>query len=299
MTALRIFCCNLAADCYSHFSSQIERKERFVRVLIMSDMEGVSGIVVWEQVNGGAPQYEEGRRLYTEEINAAVRGAKAAGADEIVVVDCHGAGGGWTFNSLIPELLDPDCDWVAHHPWSRYTELLERGCDAAVFVGMHARAGTPDGVLCHTISTTTWRNLWFNDDLVGESGINAALCGYYGCPVLFVSGDEAVAREAKALLGDGLTTVVVKRGLSRYSARQIPPVRARKLIEDGVVEALGNRKAVRPYVPARPTTITIDLGTVDSADQFRGRPGVEIVEPLKVVSRGRDWMEAWNQVWHY
>src|SRR5215831_1181170 len=265
----------------------------------MTDMEGVSGIVVWEQVNGGAPMYEEGRRLYTEEINAAVRGAKAAGADEIVVVDCHGAGGGWTFNSLVPELLDPDCDWVAHHSWSRYTELLEQGCDAVLLVGMHARAGTPDGVLCHTISTTTWRNLWFNDDLVGESGINAALCGHYGCPVLFVSGDEAVAREVKALLGNGLTTVAVKRGLTRYSARQIPPVRAPRMIEDGVVESLRNLKAVKPYVPARPTTITIDLGTVDSADQFRGRHGVEIVEPLKVVSRGRDWLEAWNQIWHY
>ena len=270
-----------------------------MRVLIMTDMEGVSGIVVWEQVNGGAPLYEEGRRLYTEEINAAVRGAKAAGATEIVVVDCHGAGGGWTFNSLVPELLDPDCDWVAHHAWSRYTELLEKGCDAALFVGMHARAGTPDGVLCHTISTTTWRNLWFNDDLVGESGINAALCGHYGCPVALVTGDEAVARETKALLGDGLLTVAVKRGLTRYSARQIPPVRARQMIEAGAKEALRNLGRLKLYVPAQPTTITIDLGTVDSADQFRGRPGVEIVEPLKVISRGENWLQAWNQIWHW
>lgn len=270
-----------------------------MRVLIMTDMEGVSGIVVWEQVNGGAPMYEEGRRLYTEEINAAVRGAKAAGATEIVVVDCHGAGGGWTFNSLVPELLDPDCDWVAHHAWSRYTELLEKGCDACLLVGMHARAGTPDGVLCHTISTTTWRNLWFNDDLVGESGINAALCGHYGVPILLVTGDEATCREVSDLLGSGLTTVAVKKGLTRYSARQIPPTRARKMIEDGARTALQNLKAVRPYVPAKPTTITIDLGTVDSAEQFRGRYGVEIVEPLKVVSRGPDWLTAWNQVWHY
>src|SRR6266545_3356339 len=109
-----------------------------MRVLIMSDMEGVSGIVVWDQVNGGAPMYEECRKLYTQEINAAVRGARAGGANEIVVVDCHGAGGGWTFNSLVPELLDPDCDWVAHHAWSRYTELLEQGCDACLLVGMHA-----------------------------------------------------------------------------------------------------------------------------------------------------------------
>ncbi len=270
-----------------------------MRVLIMTDMEGVSGIVVWEQVNGGAPMYEEGRKLYTEEINAAVRGAKAAGATEIVVVDCHGAGGGWTFNSLIPEMLDPACDWVAHHAWSRYTELLEKGCDACLLVGMHARAGTPDGVLCHTISTTTWRNLYFNDDLVGESGINAALCGHYGVPVLLVTGDEATCREVSGLLGAGLTTVAVKRGLTRYSARQIPPVRARAMIEDGARQALKNLKAVKPYVPGKPTTITIDLGTVDSAEQFRGRHGVEIVDPLKVVSRGKNWLTAWNQVWHY
>lgn len=270
-----------------------------MRVLIMADMEGVSGIVVWEQVNGGAPLYEEGRRLYTEEINAAVRGAKAAGAREIVVVDCHGAGGCWNFNSLIPELLDPDCEWVAHHAWGCYTELLEKGCDAALLVGMHARAGTPDGVLCHTISTTTWRNLYFNGQAVGETGINAALCGHYGCPILLVTGDEATCREARKLLGNKLTTVAVKRGLSRYSARQIPPVRARQRIEAGARKALQNLNAVKPYQPKRPVAITIDLGTVDSTDRFRGRPGVKIVGPLKVISRGKNWMEAWDRIWNY
>jgi D-amino peptidase len=270
-----------------------------MRILIMSDMEGVSGIVVWDQVTGGKPLYEEGRRLYTEEINAAVRGAKAAGATEIVVVDCHGAGGDWMFNSFVPEMLDPDCEWVAHHPWSRYTELLEQGCDPALLVGMHARAGTPDGVLCHTISTTNWQNLWFNDDLVGETGINAALCGHYGCPIALVTGDEATCREAQALLGDGVTTVAVKRGLSRFSARQIPPARARQMIEEGAKRALQQANTVKPYVPAKPTTITIDLPTVDAADYFRGRHRVEIVDPMRVVSRGDDWMQAWNQIWHY
>lgn len=270
-----------------------------MRVLIMSDMEGVSGIVVWEQVLGGEPMYEEGRQLYTEEINAAVRGAKAAGATEIVAVDCHGAGKHWSFNSFVPELLDPDCDWVAHHAWSRYTELLEQGCDGALFVGMHARAGTPDGVLCHTVSTTDWRNLWFNDTLVGETGINAALCGHYGCPVLLVTGDEATAREATELLGDGLTTIAVKRGLGRYSARNIAPARARQMIEEGARQALQNLKAVKPYVPSQPTTITIELGTVDNAAEYRGRPGVEIVDDLKVISRAGDWMDAWNQIWHW
>lgn len=270
-----------------------------MRVLIMSDMEGVSGIVTWSQVNGGAPQYEEGRRLYTEEINAAIRGAKRAGATEIVAVDCHGAGKDWSFNSYVHELLDPDCEYVTHHPWSRYTEMLENGCDAALMVGMHARAGTPDGVLCHTISTVKWHNLWFNDDLVGELGINAALCGHYGVPVLLVTGDTAVCRESSALLGDGLTTVAVKKGLSRYSARNIPPVRARKMIEEGAYQALQNLTAVKPYVPAKPTKITIEVDTPDKASDFKGRYGVEFIEPLKVVSSADDWMTAWNQIWHW
>lgn len=268
-----------------------------MRVLIMTDMEGVSGIVVWNQVTGGDPMYEECRRLYTEEINAAVRGAKAAGAEEIVVVDCHGAGGGWMFNSLVPELLDPDCEWVAHHAWSRYTEMLEQGCDACLLVGMHARAATPDGVLCHTISTTAWRHLRFNDTYVGEVGINAALCGHYGCPCVLVTGDEATCRESRELLGSGLTTVAVKKGLSRFSARQIPPLRARQMIEDGAKRALENKAGVKPYVPEKPTTITIELGGVEDAARFQGRQGVEVIDPLTVVSRGEDWMAAWNQIW--
>lgn len=268
-----------------------------MRVLILTDMEGVSGIVVWDQVNGGAPMYEEARRLYTEEINAAVRGARAAGASEIVVVDCHGAGGPWSFNSLVPELLDPGCTWVAHHPWSRYTELLEQGCDACLLVAMHAKAGTPDGVMCHTVSSTSWRELRFNGVSVGEVGINAALCGAYGVPVLLVTGDEATCRESRELLGDGLTTVAVKKGLSRYSARQIPPVRAREMIEAGARASLQNLKAVQPYVPAGPVTIEFDLASVDHAAKYKGRTGVTLKDDLVVTSRADTWLQAWDQFW--
>ena len=268
-----------------------------MRVLIMTDMEGVSGIIRWEQVGGGKEMFEEGRVLYTEEINAAVRGAKAAGVDEIVVIDCHGAGGPWTFNSLIPERLDPDCEWVAGHKWSGYTKPLEDGCVAALFVGMHAMAGTPDGVLCHTVSGTGWHSLHFNDTVVGETGINAALCGNWTCPVALVTGDEAVCREAKALLGDGLTTVAVKTGLGRFSARQIPPLRARQMIEAGAREALGRLDQVQPYAPASPTSVTVVLATPHDAEQYQNKPGVELVEPRTAVARGADWWEAWRNLW--
>jgi D-amino peptidase len=268
-----------------------------MRILIMSDMEGVSGVVTWSQVMGGRPMYEEGRRLYTEEINAAVRGAFSGGASEVVVVDCHGAGDDWSFNSLIPELLDERCEWVAHHPWGAYTEMFASGCDGCLLIGMHARAGTPDGVMCHTISTTRWRSLRFNEHEVGEVGINAALCGHYGVPILLVTGDAATCRESAELLGPGLRTLAVKRGLSRYSARQIPPLRARRLIESAACEAVRSGAGAMPYRPAAPATIRIELDTVDKADVFRRRNGVEVVEPLEVISRGATWKAAWDQIW--
>src|SRR6478672_3108558 len=132
-------------------------------------MEGVGGIVKSDQTNAGRPMFDEGRKLYTEEINASVRGAKAAGATEIVVMDCHGAGEGYTFNSLIPEDLDPACEYVVQEEWTEYTGFLEEGCDAALFVGMHAMAGTADGVLNHTVSGQAWQNLWFNGTPVGQT----------------------------------------------------------------------------------------------------------------------------------
>ena len=223
-------------------------------------------------------------------------GAARAGAEEIVVVDCHGAGGDWTFNSLIPERLDPRLHLgsriipgrVIQNCWSRARTLA---CWWAC-----TRATIPPMASCvHTISTVKWHNLRFNDDLVGESGINAALCGHYGCPVLLTTGDEAVCREVKALLGDGLTTVAVKRGLSRFSARQIPPVRAREMIEAGAYQALQDLSAVAPYVPAAPVTIAIEIDQVEKMAEFQGRSGVELdYEAQTVYSRAADWMSAWE-----
>jgi D-amino peptidase len=266
-----------------------------VRVHVISDMEGVAGIVKWEQVSGGEALYEEGRRLYTQEINAAVRGTKAAGATEIVVMDCHGAGKGWTFNSLIPEDLDPACEYVVQDEWTEYTQFLEQGCDAALFVGMHARAGTTNGVMAHTISGRDYQNLWFNDVLVGETGINAALCGTWNCPVLLVTGDEATCAEGRELLGEGLTTVAVKNGLGAGSARMLTPQRARELIEAGAGRALSDLSAVAPWNPGSPCEVKAEFKNTTEPDKHRFRSGVERVDDRTIVSRADTWWEAWRQ----
>jgi D-amino peptidase len=270
---------------------------RRVKVFVISDMEGVAGIVKWQQTDGAKEKraYHEGRELYTEEINAAVRGAKAAGATEIVVMDCHGAGEEWTFNSLIPDKLDPNCEFVVQNDWTEYTAFLEQGVDAALFVGMHAKVGTPDGVMAHTVSGQAWRELKFNGTSVGETGINAALCGHWNCPVLLVTGDAAVCREAQALLGEGLTTVAVKTGIGQFSARQFPALKARELIEEGAKRALKDLGAVKPYDPGRPCEIEVQFHTPARLVEYRNRRGTEQVDDLTLVSRADDWWTAWSQ----
>ena len=265
-----------------------------MRVHIISDMEGVAGIVKWQQVSGGEKLYDECRVLYTEEINAAVRGARAAGAAEIVVMDNHGAGGAYDFNSLVPELLDPDCEFVVQQEWTEYTAFLESGCDAALLVGMHAMAGTADGVLSHTVSGQAWQSLRFNGTPVGETGINAAVCGQWGVPVVLVTGDRAVCTEARALLGEGLTTVEVKEGIGRFSARMKTPQRARELIEEGARQALSDLSAVAPYDPGRPSEIEIEFMTPDRLQEYANRKGVEVTGPCSLVVRGDDWWSAWS-----
>ncbi len=266
-----------------------------MRVHIISDMEGVAGIVKGAQTTGGdSALYQEGRVLYTEEINAAVRGAKAAGATEIVVMDCHGAGGAYDFNSLVPELLDPACEYVVQREWTEYTAFLEAGCDAALFVGMHAMAGTAQGVLAHTVSGQAWESLRFNGTLVGETGINAALCGNWGVPVVLVTGDRAVCREATELLGEGVTTVEVKEGLGAMSARMKTPQKARELIEAGAKQALADLSAVEPYDPGKPCEITIEFFSPFRMEEYVNRKRVELTGPRSLVVRADDWWSAWS-----
>jgi D-amino peptidase len=268
-----------------------------VRVMIWGDMEGVACICSWEQVSGGQPLYQECRVLYTEEMNAAVRGAKRAGATDIIAVDNHGAGGGFSFKSMVPERLERGARWVLGAHWSKYIEPLQAGVDAIVFVGAHSMAGTPDGVLSHTISGVSWYRATVNGVPVGESGIIAAIGGSFGAPGVFVSGDRATCQEVVDLLGDKVATAPVKEGFGRFATISLTPGEAREMIEERVYQVLQQRTWPEPYRVQPPVEFRIELQTVDQARAFRGRPGVELVDSRTVVSRANTFWEAWDQVW--
>ena len=269
-----------------------------MRVVIFCDMEGISCIETWEQVSAGKPMYEECRKLYTDEMNAAVRGARAAGARDIVVVDCHGAGRGFSFKSFLPDRLESGAQYVFGYPWARYIEAFEQGCDAILFVGAHAMAGTPDGVLCHTVSSEAWYNASINDTLVGESGILAAIAGCWDVPAIFVSGDEATCREVTTLLGEEVVTAPVKKGLGRFSAINMAPKDACSLIEMRTAQAVSMRHWPKPYKPTEPVTFKVEVASPDRVNGFIGRTGVRIEGPRTVVSSGENFWQAWDQFWY-
>src|SRR2546429_3349494 len=255
-------------------------------VVIFCDMEGISCIEHWDQVTGGKALYEECRKLYTDEMDAAVRGARAAGASRIEVVDCHGAGGAYSFKSFIPERLEAGAQYIFGYPWARYITPFEQGCDAILFVGAHAMAGTADGVLCHTVSTEAWYNASINGTLVGESGILAAIAGCWDVPAVFVSGDEATCREVTALLGEEVVTAPVKKGFGRYSSSNMAPKDACSLVEMRAAQALSMGNWPKPYKVAGPVTFRVELATPDRANDFLGRPGVNIIGSRTVESTG-------------
>jgi D-amino peptidase len=149
--------------------------------------------------------------------------------------------------------------------------------------------------MSHTISGRDYQNLSFNDTLVGETGVNAALCGTWGCPVLMVTGDEATCAEGRDLLGEGLTTVAVKRGLGAHSARIVPALRAREMIEEGAKRALSDLSAVAPWDPGSPCEIRAEFKNTQAPDKLRFRPGVERLDDRTVLSRADTWWDAWQQ----
>lgn len=264
-------------------------------------MEGISCITRWEQVSSTGAAYAEGRALYTEDVNAAVRGARRAGFDEIYVVDGHGAGGPFTFNSFLKDKLEPGARYIFGHRWGCYVEPLRRGECAVVMVGAHARAGVADGVLCHTMSSESWYQATLNGAPIGEVGFAAAIAGSFGAPLVFVSGDTAVCHEARAIVGERLVCAEVKRGITRYCAECLPLSESTALIEEGVAEALARDPADMPlpWRPAPPLTLRVELTSPDKIKDYLGREGIRVVGPREVEASGRMFWEVWDRFWHH
>jgi D-amino peptidase len=227
--------------------------ETAMKIMMMTDMEGVAGVLDFEDWAHKTGRYhDKAKRLLTEEVNAAVDGLCAGGATEIIVRDGHGPGG------IDPEILDERASFSRGHADQVWPWGLDRTYDGLCFIGQHAKAGTDYSHLTHT-QGTRYIDLSINDLSVGEYG-QLALCAMeLGVPTFFATGEEALAREAEALT-PGVVTVAVKRGLlkdgldgldrdayakAKLSALHVAPARSRKMIRDGARKAVKKLKSDR------------------------------------------------------
>ena len=243
-----------------------------MKILIAADMEGVSGVTTWDQVTARKPDYERFRLLMTEDVNAAIRGAFDSGAKEVFVTDGHASG-----SNILIEELDPRASLNTGSPSPLSMMQGVDEVDGVIYVGYHARAGSPDAVLDHTWSSRTVANVWLNDILVGEYGINAALAGHFDVPVLMVTGDQTACTQTVELLGD-VETVVVKHATGRYSAECLPPTVVQEMIQKTAAKAvarLAKRKAPEPFVLEEPILLSVEFFNSAMADHAMRMPEAE------------------------
>lgn len=259
-----------------------------LKVFISVDMEGVTGVVNVDDASRGGKDYDYFRQTMTREANAAIEGALAAGATDIVVRDSHGSA-----LNLLPEMLNRNSRLL--RDWSEGPMVMMEGIDAsydaAVYVGYHARAGTPDGVLDHTSSGNV-TDVSINGISMPETGYNALMAGHYGVPVVFVAGDQAVVDQAIELLGN-VETVAVKEGIGAAALNLHPEV-AREKIREGVERALRNLDDYEPYRLRAPYTLVLTLKTEQNIYRGSLYPGAERTGDWEVTYVGDDVLEIMN-----
>lgn len=251
-----------------------------MKLLIAVDMEGISGVTTWDQVTPGHAEHARFRKVMTEDVNAAIAGAAEAGADEIVVTDGH-----WNGDNILIEALDSRArlNTGSPSPFSM-VQGADEGVDAAFFIGYHARIGTQHAILDHTWSSMRVQNLWLNGRIAGEAGLNAALLGHFGVPVLMMSGDQSAAAEAADWI-PGIHTAVVKQAHGRWSAEVLPVVESQARIRETARRAVQAYQAGNSPAPLRlaaPVTGLIEFFYTDMADKAMLLPGAKRLDGRRI-----------------
>src|SRR5216683_1806441 len=252
-------------------------------VFLITDAEGVGGVCRQDQTD---PKDQEMRQLLTGEINAAVDGFLAGGADEVVVWDGHD--GSQTLSALT---IHPKAKLLMGAMGPDMT--MTRGYAAVAFVGQHGRANSPGGVMAHSYSSLGIQKMLMNGKPVGEIETRTALAGWYGVPVILLSGDQAAASDLREIVPTA-EFAVVKEGLGYYACLSMSAAAARDLIRESARRAMEKMAQIRPYKIEGPVTIEVEYSTRSTLRLDAGlAPGSEIVDARTIRYRGKDFMEAW------
>jgi D-amino peptidase len=261
--------------------------QRPFKVYISVDMEGVGGVVTNEQLGPAGFEYGRARQFMTDEALAAIQGAREAGATEILVSDSHGNG-----QNLLIDLLPADVTVI--RSWPRPLMMME-GIDstfsAAVFIGYHSGTSNVSGVRAHTMSSATLTSVTLNGIEVPEGGLNAAIAGHFGVPVVAISGDDAAVAEVSKFTG-AVPGAVVKRAISFHSAATMTPKAAQDLIRARVKAGVEQRASARPYVLRGPITLEMSFKHYRAAELLAYLPMVTRLSAHTIRFVGKDIVEV-------
>ena len=242
-----------------------------LKIYISADMEGLAGVVTGEQLGPTGFEYQRFREFMTQEVNTAIDAAFKAGATEILVSDSHGNG-----QNLLIEKLPKNVSIV--RSWPRPLMMMQ-GIDATfdgvIFIGYHTGTTNPAGVRAHTMSSANLADVRLNGISVPEAGLNAAIAGHFDVPVIMISGDDAICKEATALLGN-IETAEVKQAYGFHSARTLTPEAACDLIREKVTKALARLKDFKPYKVKAP---------IQAEVRFKNYRPSEVLSYLSIVER--------------
>lgn len=258
-----------------------------LKVYISADMEGLTGVVTPEQLGPSGFEYQRAREWMTAEVLAAIQGARDAGATEILVSDSHGNG-----QNLLIDQLPPDVRVV--RSWPRPLMMMEgidSTFDAAVFIGYHSATTNVRGVRAHTISSARLAAVHLNGTAMPESGINAAIAGHFGVPIVAISGDDAAVAEAQALIGP-MEGAVVKQALSFHSATTLTPAAGQQLIRERVRAGIGRRSEIPPYVMQGPVNLDVTFKSYRPAEMLAWLPIVERLTAHAIRYTAPDMIEV-------
>lgn len=252
-----------------------------MKVLISVDMEGITGVVSLSHTDHTTAEYQRFRKLMTADANAAVEGALAGGATDIVVNDAHG-----NMDNILIEELNPAARLISGSP-KPYSMMQGIGpdVDAVFFVGYHARAGSAPAIHDHTWSSSTIYHATLNGQPMGEIRLNASLAGHFGAPVVLVTGDQMATAEAREALGD-IETVTVKVAAGRTVADCLPPAKTAPIIRQAAQKALGRKYA--PLVVQPPVTLGIEYMRSLQAERAELMPGVKRINARTIEWTGED-----------
>ncbi len=264
-----------------------------MKVLIACDMEGTTGIVAWNQVDPSTQEYVRFRHVMTADVNAAIRGAFSGGADEVVVTDGH-----WTKTNILVEEIDPRAQFNSGTPSPfGMVEGISLGVNCVCFVGYHARNGALGGILSHTWSNTIVSNVWLNERVIGEIGLNAHVAGQYGAPVVMISGDFAACSEAQEWIPE-IEKAVVKKGTAYTAAECLPQERSLELIESCAARAIQRfreGKGPKPLQAATPVKITLEFFHTGMADKASLMANTARLDGRRIEFQTASMLEAYLQ----